>query len=132
MNKIHPLIITRVDWFRLMSELKRGGWSLRAMASATRISKPVLVGLRNAGAEPKHVAGEALIALWCRVTGLARDKVPMSTEEYRPRRVMPDADWEGGKISCPLCGTEHNVRPSREVMPEIPTCAPDARQMPLY
>ena len=104
----------RIDWFRLMVELKRGGWSLRAMSAATRISKPVLVGLRNSGTEPRHVAGEALIALWCRVTGLGRDHLPMSDAEYKPRSVAPDAAWEGGRISCPVCGMESSVSPRRD------------------
>lgn len=114
MAPICPVIMRRIDWFRLMAELKRGGWSLRAMASATCISKPVLVGLRNAGTEPKHVAGETLIALWCRVTGLGRDQLPMSTDEYKPRSVAPDAAWGGGRISCPVCGRENTVRPLRD------------------
>lgn len=131
MSKIHPLKIKRVDWFRLLVELKRAGWSLRAMSAATSISKPVLVGLRNNGAEPKHKAGEALVELWCHVTGLTRDSLPMESDEYKPRRVMPSDDWEGGQISCPLCGTDHNVRPIRDTMPETPACAPDSRQLTL-
>lgn len=131
MTKIRPLVIRRVDWFRLMVELKRAGWSLRAMSAATGISKPVLVGLRNSGSEPKHKAGETLVALWCQATGLTREALPMESDEYKPRRVMPTADWEGGQISCPLCGTEHNVRPFKDAMPEAPSCAPDNRQMTL-
>lgn len=131
MNKLHPLVIKRVDWFRLLVELKRAGWSLRGMSAATRISKPVLVGLRNSGAEPKHKAGEALIALWCQVTGLTRDELPMESDEFKPRRVMPSMDWEGGQISCPLCGTDHTVRPIRDTMPATPATAPDTRQMTL-
>ncbi len=130
--KISPVTVYRIDWFRLMSELKRGGWSLRAMAAATRISKPVLVGLRNSGAEPKHVAGEALIELWCRVTGLGREQLPMSNDEFKPRRVMPDADWEGGQISCPLCGTAHNVRHNRsEAAANLSAMTPPVSQLTL-
>lgn len=131
MSKIKPIAVYRVDWFRLMSELKRAGWSLRAMSAATGISKPVLVGLRNYGAEPKHRAGETLIALWCQSTGLGRESIPMETEEYKPRRVMPADGWEGGQISCPLCGTDHNVRPIRDAVAGLQACTPDLRQLSL-
>jgi len=65
----------RVDWFRLIDDLKRRGYSTYALEMLTGVPKSTLLGYKQ-GAEPKHLDGERLIGVWCQVTGLQRDSIP--------------------------------------------------------
>ena len=54
----------RVDWWRLLEDLRRTGLSLEAISGAVSIPKSTLLGYRNLDAEPKHADGTLLVALW--------------------------------------------------------------------
>jgi len=54
----------RVDWWRVLEDLRRTGLSLEAIAVSTTIPKSTLLGYRNLDAEPKHADGSVLVALW--------------------------------------------------------------------
>lgn len=71
MNQRHGL---RVDWFRLLNDLKREGYSHYAIAHFTKIPKSTLDGYK-AGAEPRHCDGQTLIDCWAQVTG--QHELPM-------------------------------------------------------
>ncbi len=66
----------RVDWFRVLVDLKRAQLSLRAIEDLTGISRSSLDRYK-AGGEPTHADGERLIQLWCEATGIWRDHLPM-------------------------------------------------------
>lgn len=68
----------RVDWFRLIDDLKRAGKSLYDAGEATGIPTSTIYGYKE-GAEPKHSDGEVLIGYWLRVTGMHRADVPITT-----------------------------------------------------
>lgn len=57
----------RIDWFRVLTDLRVQGYSLYAVADETGIPRKTLDGYRSQGAEPRHSDGELLIALWERV-----------------------------------------------------------------
>lgn len=65
----------RVDWFRILDDLKRLGFSLYALEAQVAIPKSTLIGYRQ-GAEPKHLDGEKLIGFWCQVTANERELIP--------------------------------------------------------
>lgn len=96
----------RVDWFRVLSDLRRAGMALTLIATVTHSSKTRLLGLRNADAEPKHATGERIIRLWIQQTGLPREKLPMQSATYSSERADVRR-WEGGTRHCPMCGREH-------------------------
>lgn len=54
----------RVDWERIIADLRRSGLSVVEVADAVGIPKSTLLGYRNFDAEPKHADGEALLRLW--------------------------------------------------------------------
>ncbi len=54
----------RVDWWRLLEDLRRAGLSLESISGATKIPKSTLLGYRNLDAEPKHADGSVLVSLW--------------------------------------------------------------------
>ena len=56
----------RVDWPRIIEDLRRTGLSVEGMSEATGIPRSTLLGYRNLDAEPKHADGEALLNLWRR------------------------------------------------------------------
>ena len=69
--------VPRVDWFRLLMDLKRAGLSLESIARMVEVSKSAVIGWKNLDAEPKHREGERLIALWERMSGMPRESVPV-------------------------------------------------------
>lgn len=72
----------RIDWFRILDDLKRQGFSLYAVADASGIPRKTLDGYRS-GAEPRHSDGELLIALWERVM---RPPLPMAPDHRAKNR----------------------------------------------
>lgn len=67
-----------VDWFMLLVELKKQGYSHHKIFNHTKIPVGTLAGFKQ-GSEPKHGDGERLISLWCKVTGKNREFVPRVT-----------------------------------------------------
>lgn len=53
----------RIDWFRILADLRVQGYSLYAVADETGIPRKTLDGYRS-GSEPRHSDGELLLALW--------------------------------------------------------------------
>ncbi|AZS49322.1 hypothetical protein DM558_00360 [Entomomonas moraniae] len=65
----------KTDWFRLLSDLKRFGFSHNDIFKRTSIPIGTISGYKQ-GSEPKHADGERLIRLWCEVTGGNREDAP--------------------------------------------------------
>ncbi|WP_020163778.1 hypothetical protein [Methyloversatilis discipulorum] len=59
---------TRIDWFRVIADLNRAGYSTRGFADSLGIARTTIEGWK-AGSEPKHADGEKLLAWWAQVTG---------------------------------------------------------------
>lgn len=66
---------TRIDWFRVMADLNRAGYSTRAFADSLGIARTTIQGWKS-GAEPKHADGERLLSWWSHVTGRPVDAAP--------------------------------------------------------
>lgn len=79
----------RIDWFRVLMDLKRAGLSLETIATRIGVSKSGVIGWKNLYAEPKHTDGERLIALWVRETGMPRAGLPL--DEDWPKVGIPTA-----------------------------------------
>ena len=67
----------RVDWFRLLADLKRLGFSLRSLPEHVHIPYETMRDWANKGHEPRHSDGERLIAFWQTVMNRPRESVPM-------------------------------------------------------
>jgi hypothetical protein len=68
----------RVDWFRILDDLKRQGFSLYALEAQVSIPKATLISYKQ-GTEPNHQNGERLVGFWCQVTANERDAIPTET-----------------------------------------------------
>lgn len=66
---------TRLDWFRIIDDLKRQGVSLYGIEVAIGVSVDKLFNYKRGG-EPRHSDGEKLLRLWAQVTGKATDAAP--------------------------------------------------------
>lgn len=66
----------RIDWFRVITMVLRGGYSIQGAADAIEVARTTLIGWKQ-GAEPRYSEGERLVLLWCEVTGLDRASLPM-------------------------------------------------------
>ncbi|WP_433886935.1 hypothetical protein [Pseudomonas vranovensis] len=66
----------RIDWFRVITMVLRGGYSIQSAADAIDVARTTLIGWKQ-GAEPRYSEGERLVLLWCQVTGLERSSLPM-------------------------------------------------------
>lgn len=66
----------RVDWFRLLTDLKAEGYSLSAIGHFTRIPKSTIIGYKQ-GSQPAYHQGVCLLQFWSEATG--RDTVEAPT-----------------------------------------------------
>lgn len=66
----------RIDWFRVITMVLRGGYSIQSAADSIDVARTTLIGWKQ-GAEPRYSEGERLVLLWCQVTGLERSSLPM-------------------------------------------------------
>lgn len=64
-----------VDWFQVITDLSKLGYTLHSIAIAIGVAKSTLIGWKQ-GAEPKYQDGERLVALWSRITESDRDRLP--------------------------------------------------------
>ena len=67
-----------VDWFRVIADLTRRGLSTRSIGDEIAVPPATLLGWKQ-GAQPRHVDGERLIALWLRMMDKPRDELPMTS-----------------------------------------------------
>lgn len=65
MNALAPT--TRIDWFRILEDVAREGFTLYEVSQFTTIPKSTLMGYRNLGTEPRHDVGDTLLAFWSQV-----------------------------------------------------------------
>jgi len=78
-----PVVVSyRVDWFRVIDDVTRRGYSLYEIAQATDISKSALIGWKQ-GSHPSHHHGETLIDFWCEVTHKERSTLPQVVSKRR-------------------------------------------------
>lgn len=75
--------VPRVDWFHLLSELKRHGMSLEMIGTLIDASKSTVHYWKDGDGEPTHEYGERLIALWCHVTCKERAALPLGQPSIR-------------------------------------------------
>lgn len=66
----------RVDWFRLLTELKQVGYSLYAVSHFTEIPKGSLNSYKQ-GTQPPHHKGVRLVEFWAQALGKDVTEVPM-------------------------------------------------------
>lgn len=66
----------RVDWFRVLADLQYLGLTNIDVSSRLDIPRRTVGGWKS-GQEPRHVDGDALLDLWCEVTGKSRHMRPM-------------------------------------------------------
>ena len=65
----------RIDWFRILVELKSEGYSLYSVAHFTEIPKTSLIGYKN-GSQPSYQNGVKLLRFWSQATGKREDWAP--------------------------------------------------------
>lgn len=65
----------RVDWFRVLADLRRLGWNSARVAGEIDMPRTTVDGWK-AGSVPRYDPGERLVALWVKATGKSRDDVP--------------------------------------------------------
>lgn len=79
--------MVQVDWFRLICDMKRLGFSTRRIAIETAIPYGTIAGYKS-GSEPKYSDGEILIEYYRAMTGKSLDQVPQRPMEISAHKVM--------------------------------------------
>lgn len=74
----------RVDWWRVLMDLRRSGLSMKSIEWKTSIPKSTLAGYMNLYAEPRHADGVRLIALW---RSVMCPPLPIQDPKSRSRRA---------------------------------------------
>ena len=95
---------TRVDWVRVLLDLRRSGYSMRAFADSLGIARSTITGWM-AGSEPKHADGEKLLAFWSYATGRQLSAVPREARlpgiRPSPTHMMRSIPQEALRMSKP-------------------------------
>lgn len=65
-----------LDWFFVIVDLERKGYTLQAIGQSIGRSKGTVGGWRCGDHEPGYEGGEALVGLWMSVTGKGRAELP--------------------------------------------------------
>lgn len=67
---------SKIDWFRVITDLERASYSHTSIASVCDVAKRTVGGWKQ-GSEPRYSDGDQLLLLWSAVTGKEREVVPM-------------------------------------------------------
>lgn len=70
-----PAVDIRVNWFRILVQLKDEGYSLYSVSHFTEIPKSTLIGYKQ-GAEPRYYDGTRLLNFWAQATSKALADAP--------------------------------------------------------
>ncbi|RQO38625.1 hypothetical protein DBR37_01650 [Herminiimonas sp. KBW02] len=76
LKPVEPLLI---DWFYVLLDIQRKGYTPATIGMAIDVPRTTILGWRDLHANPRHIDGEKLIALWCSVTGNTRETLPKAT-----------------------------------------------------
>lgn len=68
--------VTHLDWFQVISDLSRHGFTAKAIADRIDVPKSTLLGWKQ-GAEPRYSEGRRLIEFWCDITGKPEAQLPL-------------------------------------------------------
>jgi len=68
--------IPGVSWWHVIVMMEKSGYTHAAMGAAIGVPRTTIEGWKNRNAEPAHVDGERLCALWRVVTGRAAEDLP--------------------------------------------------------
>jgi hypothetical protein len=82
-----PTVTLTVDWFSVVAELKRHGYSTYTLAAMVGVSRPSIAHWVNYGTIPNHTDGERVIAFWMDTTGKDRGSLPMKPRELSAAKV---------------------------------------------
>lgn len=67
----------RVDWWRVIVDLERAGFTHERVAAVCMRSKPWVANLKNTpGTEPRYRDGRVLLSLWTEATSRGFEEVP--------------------------------------------------------
>lgn len=86
---MHTPLRPSIDWWQVIVDLERCGYTLAAMAAAVGVASSTLKGWKNLGTEPRHSAGEGLVDLWSRVRGEVPERAPRTVRTLSAARMEP-------------------------------------------
>jgi hypothetical protein len=75
----HLAIDERVDWFRVIADLRRTDRTVASIAEELQMPRKTIEGWA-AGCHPRHADGERLIDIWCRELDRPREALPILNE----------------------------------------------------
>ncbi len=78
-----------IDWWRVIVDLERHGYSQANMAAAAGVGISTLKDWKNLGAEPRHSSGERLLDFWSRVQGETLESAPRTVRPISAARMEP-------------------------------------------
>jgi len=73
--------IPGVSWWHVIVMMEKSGYTHAAVAAAIGVGRSTVQDWKNRDAEPGHVDGERMIALWRVVTGKSREDIPRKTSQ---------------------------------------------------
>ena len=81
-----PTVSLTVDWFTVIADLRRHGYSLYTLSGLVGISRSTMYRWVEGGL-PNHADGEIVIRFWIDTTGKDREHLPMKPRELSAAKV---------------------------------------------
>lgn len=90
MDQLHLSRGRRIDWRRVLENLRTTGMSLQDVADWLDVGKSTLQGYINEDlpSEPQHWIGHCLVVLWSERCGTKPEDVPTIAVDPRPKREL--------------------------------------------
>lgn len=71
-----PKLPRPVDWWQVVVDLCNNGHTIASIAISVGSAHTTVIDWKNKGATPRFNEGDALVELWCSITGNSRESVP--------------------------------------------------------
>ena len=70
-----------ISWWHVIVTMEKNGYTHSAIGAAIGVPRTTIEGWKNRNAEPAHMDGERLCALWRVVTGRPADELPRKLDQ---------------------------------------------------
>lgn len=82
-----PTVQVTIDWFRVVADLRREGYSRSTLAGMLGVSRSG-INLWISGSEPSYVKGNALLLFWSTTMGKPVDQAPIKAIQPSAAQVL--------------------------------------------
>jgi len=88
----------RVDWFRIITDIKRDGVSMKELSQSTGIAEGTIKGWQLSGSRPNYECACKVLIFWSELCEQSFDKIPIYDMTDPARQKFVDAYKQNNKL----------------------------------